>query len=96
MWFQEKSILPHGRLLERGGGGGGGGSLKLFFFGHYETKLEFPEEWGGGFQSKDTFHEWAGGGEYGYFLETLAYGIANQGTLFLESQMAGNGLDSYI
>ena len=50
MWFQEVSILPHGRSLEipkgSGGGGGGGvgkGGLKSQILEEeYEAKLEFP------------------------------------------------------
>ena len=41
-----------------------GVSKALFFEGKYDTKMEFPEGWGGGFKLKNL--PWEG---YGYFLE---------------------------
>ena len=55
---------PQGRLKEIPRGRGF--SKTLFFEGKYDTKMEFPEGWGGGGGFKLKNLPWEG---YGYFLE---------------------------
>ena len=50
MYFRKISI-PTPRKVN-GNSKGEGGSKAQFFKGKYDTKMEFPEGWGGGFQAK--------------------------------------------
>ena len=47
---------PHGGSLEIPGWGGEGVFKAKLFIGKYEAKLEFPEGWSGGVQTKKPFH----------------------------------------